>query len=524
MSGPYFNIPDSDILKTWIATGVRVRGVGQRGGENSGLTKREKQIFTSLLHFAIQKESGLLKSEEGEVSVVSGADIAHYLERQEGEAVKAKQYVARLRQIASQMNELGVFDRDEYRPDKKAAGRPSYIYTLLDPATVLANSESFLKDIDEETLSFNEELQRKKVQQQDLKAAYESRDDIYLSTEVNSDEPWSVKLLSTLLDRCCRENLNDGRSVITAETMINDEVVKVKAYAANPDENEDSQIMLMSDQRWLMGLFTLNAQRMLMQNDIDATKNRFAVDIVELLKAMNYKNTSGGNRKVAWNAISRIRHTEWEVKLDPNGELAKKLSEGSGGKPRDTIYIRLLNDFMTGQDENKSKGIPRYFEYSIMGPLFSGIVRGEQGLIVHPNLLEERNGFILNIYSYLRRALAPGEEATYNTKQLHKVLGVSTPYANFTSSTVRALLKMANSEEPELGDVITFNFFGFHAQCRVEGKVGYLNYEWTFTHPGELEEQRITDIRNQEIREKAGMPKPEGLIEGQYEILLTEDK
>lgn len=516
--GPYFRIPTQGLMDLWQSMGIRKRVYGR------AMTVREEKLLGTLQYFTVQAASGEFQAElPPEERIISASElIQHLIEVDPNSNIdKLNTLKSLVRQVSPQLEALKVFKREIYQAQSNT-GRPTYIYTMQDPSIAVKNAGKEIDLLEPDGIDIAAEnkvsLSTKKKKFQELKMAYEARDDIYLAKIVNSEEPWSTQLFGTLLDQCCRETPHDKRGSITARSKVNGEIVSITSEAP------EGGLMIKTDARYLMALLTLNMQSNLSGETNNQTKNRFAVDISELIRLFNYDEVSGGHRVAAWAAIDRIRQTKWKINFDPKGNLAKELSKTGKLEHLDTVYLDVLTNVVTGIDtgddgsgESGRIKTPRFIEYSLGNIIFSGMLSGSKGLIVHPELLVQRNGHMLSIYHWLRRTLPPNGSRTLGVRDIYTELGVNTSYQAFSRSLIKAMLKHADiKDENDLiqGESFSFDFFGYEATCFVEAttrkKSNKNEYKFQWAAPADLLAKVLTDSRNTELQKNAQrLPMPQ---------------
>lgn len=487
--GPYFDLPSIHNINAWLSLDRMIDG--------KSLSKREVELITALRHFKLSTNSS-----DTQQAPIPASDIVKYFgsKLEKFEIKNANAFKLHVRQIAPRLEGKKVFSRK--RHSTTGAGRSTYIYTMQDPDMVMKVIDL---EIHEQSEMFSSETLKNKLEQhRQLKKSYGNRDDILLSKDSDNSEPWTTKLFGLILDKCCRESAKDNRNTITNYIQIKGERVEVTSEAP------EGGLMIKSDARYLTSMITLNMQSLI---ETGNTKNRYAVDINDVIKNCGHEKPSGGHRTSAWKAIDRFRKTRWAVKFDPDGLLAKEFSNARGGVQRDTIYIDLMTNVETGSDisegavpstENK---IPRFIEYSLGDWIFGGIMSNKDGLIVHPGMLQETNGNVMSVYYWLRRTMNPSQALRLTSHELYDAIGANIAYKHFNESITNGLLKHANGEkykDLQVGDVIPLTLFDYSITCHVltpdpKKHKAKNSIEWEFIAPSVLRASKLTIKRNEEL-------------------------
>ena len=488
--GPYFELPSTHNLNSWLSLDKMIDG--------RPLTRREKELITALRSFRLKSAS-----DDSIPKHIPASDIVKYFASKLEiiEQSNINTFKLHIRQTAPRLEKKKIFERKHQATS--GAGRGTFLYVMQDPDQVMKIIDT---EINEQTTMFSsEQLQEKKDQYKRLQSSYKNRDDVLLVKNSDNSEPWTTKLFGVLLDKCCRENAKDSRNSITNHVLIGGERVEITSEAP------DGGLMIKSDARYLTSMITLNMQRVL---ETGNTKNRYAVDIDDVIRNCGHSKPSGGHRISAWKAIDRFRKTKWAIKFDPEGVLAKEFSNARGGAQRDTIYIDLMTNVETGVDrgegaqrttENK---VPRFIEYSLGDWVFGGIMTNQEGLIVHPGMLTETNGNVMSVYYWLRRTLSPNQALKLTSYELYDEIGSNTPYKHFNESITNGLLKHAGGQKYKdlvIGDNIELMLFDYKINCRVlepDPKKHKAKHSivWEFMAPSILRASKLTTKRNEELR------------------------
>lgn len=485
--GPYFFAPKLADVNGWLSLNKSLT--------KKIISKRELEILTALRYLVINET--YTKS-----SKIAASQLVDYVcSKRDGDLDKNTETAkVRLRKSVRSLLLKNILDREKYAHPKNH--RSTFIYKICDP-------DEFFPTIENSSVHSSTKFNEKIRSYQVARREYESRSDVLLISSRNSSEPWITKLITSLLC-CCRESSKDPREMITMHTKLQGEDVRITSKAPA------GELMIKADARYLTALLTLNVQSLF--DSCDYSLNRYAVDINDIIKLCGHQNPAGGHRRSAWASISRLRSTSWEISLDPAGELAKTLAAASGGEPRDTIGIQLMNNVLTGIDTLESAGAknenrtPRFIEYGLGEVLRNGLINNREGMVVHPNLLFETNGNVMFLYYWLRTTLSPNQNLVINSHQLMQFLGTTSSYNHFNDSLINGLLKHAASpvfsslkkKDLKAGDRVEVDLYDFKIVFNLKKpeffqapRMSY-DIEWEFISPMKLKAELITRKRYDE--------------------------
>lgn len=411
---PFFRSTPSEVVDSWLDNGFRlaIRGqVALKSSEREMLeawreASRERDIFDIRhMHVVLDRISGKSRSEE---------------------------YVYRLlHKLSTSLAEAGIVWRERL-DDGNKNGR-SMIFTLRGPEEVARAWEGGAT-----VPQGNPALRKKsgikqaaaKVKSDHIEATHQLlvRNGYFLPEPDNS-EPWTVHLISQLIERCSRSSSRVEVDHINSSIILGGELVGIQVNRIHHgwDSEHEYGIITADDSQVILAIMTLAMQSI--NGDLQKGRqptNRIKVDLKKLSKTLGrgidrplYRSFQTG--------MARIINTEFLMEMNPDGYIARRLGENLQ-QPASRIRLRLVENAVEGAgdaDVNSDDWHPRtnmrYFYFSLNPLIWQGLVEG-QGWVVHPGLLYERSGMAHKIYNHLRSQTTTHNSYTVSGEDLMVIL------------------------------------------------------------------------------------------------------
>lgn len=451
--GPYINSGYELALGDWIRVGTRHNQFGKKTTPDS-----HTFFFNTLMKVQA-------KDADNVVSVESLLPIA----ASEKQNVSETSLVTYLRNIIKDLFDLGILTRVRKKPRPNV--RAQYVYTVVPPSSYaekkLAKLGAAINDKKIEGKSTPTRQKRKLAIQEKIRA-----DSGLLNiSSTNPNEPWSIVLLTQLMERCCRRSYQDTRDTIESTIHIAGEEVEVVAFTVTRNDaalggkpglvsDQDAQVML--------AIMTLATQQV--EKNFEkglAPVNRLVIDVVELCNILG-KASQGASRKSVVQSLRRIIYTTWTLKPDTMTEQAVLIEKKLGFKVSEMDF-QLIRDVVVGVDtedddnSNENLDTPRWFTVSLNDFVWRNLIQGIDARLLHPGILKESNAFLQKLHAHLRLCTPPKGTITRTVGDLWSRFDSVLPLTRFGQRLKNALLEKANLAEdtkiPE--DGINIDFYGY---------------------------------------------------------------
>jgi len=252
-----------------------------------------------------------------------------------------------------------------------------------------------------------------------------------LPDAVHNEIPWTLSLISQLIERCSRAHSTQAISEMHQSIQLDGEVVDVEMgrvfFGWRNERDHELGLIIADDAQLILAILTMAMQQI--SRDIEAGRtptNRITgMDLLELSKRIT---PPGENIYVAYHgfqrSMARIINTRYRFNFRSGSRISDKIAPGpvevtKGQSPR--LTFSLLENVVEGQDGDDDLMIGegsewqpsenmRYFSYSLNEVLWRGLAGG-LGWMVHPDLLMEPRGIVHKLYYHMR--LRTQSDATY---------------------------------------------------------------------------------------------------------------
>jgi hypothetical protein len=258
-----------------------------------------------------------------------------------------------------------------------------------------------------------------KVPVRDIQATYEllTALNIVPITQDNDHTPWTMSLISQLIERVSRTTAQQDVDTVRQRIMIDGETVEVEAGRTffGWDRGRELGVIVGDDAQLILAILTTVMQSITM--DLGAGRepqNRVSLDLLHLSKKLTPRGVSETNTYRAFQkAMARIINTQFRLTLSPGSPLARTISPSLNTEHGPRLTFGLLEKVVEGPDDSRGTWLEdngewtptaakmRYFSFSLNDALWRGLVGGEPWL-VHPELLLERRGIVHKLYHHLR--------------------------------------------------------------------------------------------------------------------------
>lgn len=453
--GPFFVISDPSMILEWLATGTKKTLYSKRK-----IPAAERQVLQALLKHAPS-------SEEKPITL---DDLVDSLTEMKPNA-KISTLETQVRRIAAKLSGLMIFKRTQ----KSLLGaRKQSCYELNSPeqaARYLEENHHLLNETkSRHEKSANDLPRHRQKALEAVKATLLQRSDInYPITEINHHEPWTMLMITQLMERCCRESIRDPREMIEAKLQIGKQKVDVVAHTstrADLDIGGRPGLLAASDAQTVMAIITIAMQYI----ESCATEgkpivNRIPLDVVALCKMLG-KHTTGSGRESVVRSLYRIIYTAYTIKLQ-SGSEADQLFTDNMGRPVTEVDFQLLRDTVMGIDgmdkDSKALSARRWFTVSLNENVWISLTKGHNTRLVHPGLLQETNGYMQKLHAHIKLH-TPADRPIYrSTTELYSYFGYKGGPKRFKEFLRKILLDKAGKPEdyelPEQG--LTLDFYGY---------------------------------------------------------------
>lgn len=394
---PYCDAVGAGHLRAWLNLGFRLTESGPT------MKPREREVLECWL--------ALIESapEEAATSGVLDCDQFAELLAARGNTAKEPRYI--LNTVLKGLHAAGVLDRRD-APN----GRPgaSYRYSIRSPESLAREWREAEKRPSAPTTSTRN---ARTASAQDVMRVLEAAN---LMTTLNTNEPWSYHLITSLLEKCSRSSPKVKLDHIASMFSLAGEMVTAEAsrQTTAEDEGPECGLIVADDSQLLLAILTIAIQSI--QTEAAQGRepqNQFSVDLADLSTRLNPKRGEPQKAKrdrgahetylAFQNGMTRLIRTRFTLRFAPQGEIARMFSAASG-QQIDTMSLDLLQDVFEGTNQADvyspdwapRKGM-RYFTFRLNTFIWEDLRRG-RGWVVHQGLLFERSGLTHKIYNHLK--------------------------------------------------------------------------------------------------------------------------
>jgi hypothetical protein len=419
---PFFEMTDPQIFDAWLEIGLR-----ERHYRSPPMRPIEQEILEGWRFLSQQ-----YADTPGKVVDINGLIAA--VEEVSGKRRAHQSMLNMLRRVATELTHMGIFARHYEQP-----GSREFHYTLRSPRETYDGWEG-----DGTTTQFYRgTLVRESQARATLKEPAEWVGQLHerltavliggtpLPDAVHNEIPWTLSLISQLIERCSRAHSTQAISEMHQSIQLDGEVVDVEMgrvfFGWRNERDHELGLIIADDAQLILAILTMAMQQI--SRDIEAGRtptNRITgMDLLELSKRIT---PPGENIYVTYHgfqrSMARIINTRYRFNFRPGSRISDKIAPGplemtKGQNPR--LTFSLLENVVEGQDGDDylmigegSEWQPsenmRYFSYSLNEVLWRGLAGG-LGWMVHPDLLMEPRGIVHKLYYHMR--LRTQSDATY---------------------------------------------------------------------------------------------------------------
>mgnify|MGYP001249727219 CR=1 FL=1 len=413
ISAPFFRPVPVDVADWWLANGLR-----KPAGDIKGIHRFEAELIAAWRSLS-------------QLGRVFGAnELMEELDRIAGKQRKASTLSAAIVRYMVALGHAGIVLRERAGEMGPGYSR-AMIYSLQAPDVVLESWRGGPRDTQDnpdvwrmtKTPSGRVAMPPQVARhERDIEATYhlllQSQRKAVVATLDDSEEHWTLSLVTQLLERCSRPNLRDKAKAISSEVRVSGETVKVVTQAMGEQDAESGAgILAADDSQLVLAILTSAAQEITRAAAMgELPRNWLTLDLQDLCDLLLPDAGVSGLRMMQ-KSMARIIGTQFVLEFDQTGSLREKMSEALGGQAVDRFRFSLIEHVAEGGVKGRrhvatgaSSQDMRVFAFSLHPLLWGAIQRG-QGLIVHPELLFERDGIVHKVYHHLR--LHAGVEQAY---------------------------------------------------------------------------------------------------------------
>ena len=236
-------------------------------------------------------------------------------------------------------------------------------------------------------------------------------------------EPWTLGLISQLIERCTRSNARQHVDSVSAVIRIGDEPVKVESHCIHHHWSQGFGygVLAAEDGQLILAIITTAMKHIeLAMSRGEEPTNRISYDLMELAQAL-YPDSVRTGYQALQKGMARLINTEFY--LQPTGEfhnvrrrfrIVEDPVEGLGHAPGVAI------DESWAPDSDL-----RYCSFRLNDSIWQSLLEGK-GWLVHDQLLYEREGLIHKLYHHLRQHAGKDQAYIINSTELMTILNVGT--------------------------------------------------------------------------------------------------
>lgn len=464
--GPFFIIPDEEVLNDWIKNGIR-RSVNSK----ATMTISEKQVLLALAEHAPS-------SKENPITIVEITETLKRLKPTTRQATLENQ----VRRIAASLAEMTIFKREQIA---LLDARKQSCYTLRSPKDALTELEFYnnqAKQKEKQAPAKKNILPRERQRAMAAVRAnlLKRKDIIYPVVDYNPAEPWSIQMITQLMERCSREHTRDKRQVIEAKVLLGGKAANVVAHTTTRnDDGVKGEVGLItaSDAQTVMAIITLTTQYI--ERALEEGRpviNKIPLDVLDLCSLLG-KRRRGGTRDAVVHSLMRVIYTTFTIKVSDYPGNAK-LNEGKiVGAETDFRLVKkhIIGIEGSGDDiKDETAYAKRWFTLSLDDQVWQSLVEGKNTRLVHPGLLFESNGYIHKLYAHIKLHTPHKGSITRTTTELYSYFSYRGGITQFKSFLRDKLLENTRIKPkdklPKTGQLI--DFYGYRIKVIEEGEFG----------------------------------------------------
>lgn len=489
--GPFFVISDPAVILDWLSMGTKKTLYSKRK-----IPVAERQLLQALLKHAPSSEK----------KPITLDDLVETLSEMKPKA-KRVTLETQVRRIAAKLSGLMIFKRTQ----KSLLGaRKQSCYELNPPAEVARffdeNHHLLVESKAQDGKSANDLPRARQKALEAVKATLLQRNDLsYPITEINQDEPWTMLMITQLMERCCRESIRDPREMIEAKLQLGRQQVDVIAHTstrADLDIGGRPGLLAASDAQTVMAIITIAMQHIerCIQDDKPIV-NRIPLDVVSLCKMLG-KNKTGSARESVIKSLYRVIYTAYTIKLQGDADTGQLFIDREG-RPVTEVDFQLLRDTVMGiegmEQDPKVLSARRWFTVSLNDNVWNSLINGQNTRLVHPGLLQETNGYMHKLHAHIKLHTPVDRSIYRTTTELYSYFGYKGGPKRFKEFLNKILLEKAGKTEdyemPPEGFIL--NFYGYDILVKIDqyGGEGHLVLEISMSNEEknrlQLERERL---------------------------------
>ena len=454
MATGYFKIDTSEYLSGWFEEGT-----------NNPSSPINKKAISLCLRCLSNLES---RSEENDLLAwdLLVAEMSRFLPK-----VSEKSVQVRLHKNIKALIDLGVFTKTTIEDFGKL---PNHRY----PSLYVLNNPMYAegKHLVPEVLGDNstDRMLRSKQGVLDLKAALSTNRRVNYNPEADLDYPASMLLTTMLIAHGSRTSKADTRLEVKTEGQLFNETANIRTYSTGRTDSEGKPLgrnfsydagtlylMQTRDQQ------QINKRLAAGETDIPNLFTLDAQDIVRELQHEKEKPSLWGNSLVSVShAILRLAGMHFEAEVNPDGDLAKMLTDGIG-LPTSTLHLKHFYLKASGDDNPAGDSkIQRFFTYSYPEHVFRSMLKNEGLLVFHKGLINRRtSGYEPTFYFWLRGVCGSDETGMFTLFDIYHFINFDkwTKWSAFQTAFLKQILPNDQFEGGVIqeGECGQFDFFGY---------------------------------------------------------------
>lgn len=441
---PFFHWCEPALFDEWLRIGLR-----RPSGHLKAVYPAEQEVFLAWRH--------LCEKADDPGAVFDLGDLHEVMDQLQE---KERNFAAIRRVVLPRLNILshaGVLWRERATP---MGMKRAYRFALRSPLEVARGWIGGPSDSQENKATAKLDKRRQNANDKLVEATYRHLMRLgYVAQPVECEEPrdsepWTLHLISQLIERCSRANSRSEEEYLEAVIRLNGEPVQIEAGRVYRkwENSLEYGLVTADDAQLILAILTLAMQNITkdLEAGVSPPRNRITFDLYELSKMLS----PSGDRyayQLYQQSMARIINTEYRLTPLSND-----------GAPRSRVSLRLVEDVVEGEDTegfidgdtwNPSSNM-RYFSFSLNSHIWRGLLNGHDWL-VHPKLLYERNGLVHKVYHHLRTNAGQEEPYVVTGEALMYLLNIS-PGKNASRGRTKfcrdleQLLKARGESEPLL--------------------------------------------------------------------------
>lgn len=412
---PFFRLAPLDTFDQWLKIGFRLPS---RGGMSMVVLERELLAAWRAL------------SEQGTPGeVVDIRLIKEEADRITGKSRDLGSFSRALQKHIPFLMHAGILTRS-YAREKK--GSRSMLYEIRSAKEVAQGwvggaRDSQIPRVDQPALRSKRPFHNDQELQDAVEAAYSNLIQFRLVPPSRDQqlsiqhEPWTLGLISQLIERCTRSNARQHIESVSAVIRIGDEPVRVESHCIHPHWNQGYGygVVAAEDGQLILAIITTAMKQIeLAMSRGEEPSNRISYDLMELAQAL-YPDAVRTGYQALQKGMARLINTEFY--LQPTGEYSNVRRR-----------FRIVEDPVEGLGQSHGVVIDgnwapdsdlRYCSFRLNDSIWQSLLEGK-GWLVHDQLLYEREGLIHKLYHHLRQHAGKDQAYIINATELMAMLNV----------------------------------------------------------------------------------------------------